>query len=370
MIKIEKIYKKDANKLIERQEIWTNSFLSISKFRLLAHLKNPNISDDDIILLIAYLNEELVGYMGLFLDKITINNKETKIGWLSTWWVHPKTKGKGVGREILNTMYQVTDGQIGISQFTPSAKRVYDKSGYFTDLKTNLGIRVLLKSNYSKILPHHFKWLKKGNNLLNAFDNSLNYFLKHKLSLEKKQILNRLKNTKVEYLAFIDPQTRELIDKYNKNDLSYKTDSFFEWMKAYNWVQENHLLEISEKEKYAFSMYDNKFNISLIKIISGEKCIGFIVLQQRNQVCKLLFSYFDPIEHTKTISDIIILHTINSGAREIICYEKHIAKDLKTSNCIFKSYPMVKNSILSKKFNATDFDNVRMHFGDGDCSFA
>jgi hypothetical protein len=32
MIKIEKIYKKDANKLIERQEIWTNSFLRISKF--------------------------------------------------------------------------------------------------------------------------------------------------------------------------------------------------------------------------------------------------------------------------------------------------------------------------------------------------
>ena len=135
MIEIKKILKKNVAELFEISAFWDHEFLSISKHRLLAHFNNPNLKNDDIVLIVAYFNQELAGYMGIFIDKITIDNQETKIGWLSTWWVHPKTKGSGIGREILNEMYSGNNGRIGISQFTPSAKRVYDKSGYFVNLK-------------------------------------------------------------------------------------------------------------------------------------------------------------------------------------------------------------------------------------------
>ena len=73
MIEIKKIYQKDIPELFENQAFWNHSFLSISKHRLLAHLKNPNCESDDLVLLLAYFNYELVGYMGLFIDKIVLN---------------------------------------------------------------------------------------------------------------------------------------------------------------------------------------------------------------------------------------------------------------------------------------------------------
>lgn len=148
MIEIKKIYKKDIVNLLSDASFWKHSFLSISKHRLYAHYKNPNLSDDNIVLLLYLLNKELVGYMSVFIDAISIDGLHKKRGWLSTWWVHPKTKGSGIGREILNTMYAKLPGQMGISQFTPSAKRVYDKSAYFTTFKGNISIKAVLRSNY------------------------------------------------------------------------------------------------------------------------------------------------------------------------------------------------------------------------------
>jgi len=61
MIEIKKIYKKDIPELLSNKEFWNYSFLSISKHRLYAHYKNPNLENNDIVLLLSYMNNELVG---------------------------------------------------------------------------------------------------------------------------------------------------------------------------------------------------------------------------------------------------------------------------------------------------------------------
>lgn len=64
MIEIKKINKKDIPELLSDNQFWNHSFLPISKHRLYAHHKNPNLEDNDIVLILSYLNNELVGYMG------------------------------------------------------------------------------------------------------------------------------------------------------------------------------------------------------------------------------------------------------------------------------------------------------------------
>jgi hypothetical protein len=107
-----------------------------------------------------------------------------------------------------------------------------------------------------------------------------------------------------------------------------------------------------------------------MKISNKTDCIGFIVLQKRNYVCKVLFSYFNNSKNTIDVSNIIKLQAIHQNTREIICYDDAICNNLKKSSIFLYKTKKIKQSIISKEYNVTDFSNVRMNFGDGDCSFA
>jgi hypothetical protein len=370
MISIKKIYKKEIPKLLEDQDFWNQSFLAISKHRLYAHYKNPSAVPDDVVLLLAYLDNELVGYMGVFIDKITFDNKESKIGWLSTWWVHPKTKGSGIGREILNTMYETQDGKIGISQFTPSAKRVYDKSGYFNTLKESKGVKAVLRSNLTFVVPALYSKAKVVAPFLNGIDTAVNVLVNAKLYVQKSNISKKLKNISLEYLNFVDHETMEIVSLYSKNHISTKTAIFFEWLKTYHWVQEAPLLALTDKENYEFSIYDKNFNIYLIKIKEDGRCIGLLVLQRRSKVCKILFAYYDKKLHAELVANIIKLQCIEQDVREIICYDEAITKAFSRSSTFLYRTNKIKQSIISKAFQKDDFEDVVVNFGDGDCSFA
>lgn len=370
MIEIKAIYKKNVPGLLEDNDFWNHSFLSISRHRLHAHYKNPNCDDDDVVLLLGYLDGELLGYMGVFMDKIELNGVVDKIGWLSTWWVHPKTKGSGIGREILDTMYSLNNGKIGISQFTPSAKRVYDKSGYFVTLKENKGVKAVLRSNLAFVLPKVFPSSKKAKTIIHWLDATINIFVNLKLSVHKQFIKKELANISIEYLNTIDSESLQIINRFNKNHLSPKGASFFEWMKACYWVQEAPLLALTNKEKYEFSIYDKSFNIYYIKIMEGGSCIGFLALQKRNYVNKVLFAYYDTEKNAGIMANIIKLQSIEQDVREIICYDEAICERLKRSKMFLYKTKKNKHSILSKKFGKENFDEIVMNFGDGDCSFA
>ena len=370
MTKIRKIYKKDIENFFLETEFWNHDFLSITKHRLLAHLHNPNLENDDIVLILGYLNNELVGYMGVFIDTIIIKNETQKIGWLSTWWVHPKTKGSGIGRQILNAMYLENKGKIGISQFTPSAKRVYDKSGYFVDLKQNIGVKAVLKTNFATLIPELKPQLSVLKPIFELADFGINSLVSIRQYFNKKALNSNLKSLKIEYLNAIDNETSQFINSHNNNHLTKKSDAFFNWLKQFQWVQEAPLLAFTEKNNYEFSMVDNSFNIYLVKIKLENKIIGFLVLQKRNQTMKVLFAYFDSNKHSHYIADVIKLQAITQNIHEIITYDASICNNFKKSTVFLYNRKKVKNSIISQAFNQNDFEKIIMNYGDGDCCFA
>ncbi len=369
MNQIKKICKKDIPALLDDQSFWEQDFLAVSSHRLYSHYNNPYASDDDVVLLLAYIDDELVGYMGAYIDRIVLNNASHKIAWLSTWWVHPKTKGSGIGRDILNAMYEAQNGKIGISQFTPSAKRVYDKSGYFYDLKKSEGIKAVLKSHLAELVPVVKPNLRWASPILKIFDGSINAVYSLRQRVIFSNLRNRLKEITLEYLDAPDQECESLIKAMNNAHISPKNTEFFRWLSTYHWVVEAPLMELTKKERYEFSMYDYTFSIFLIKVVRGDKCIGFLVLQKRDRTLKILYAYYD-LKHPRTIADIVKLHCVRLHAKEVITYDGKLAAELKRSGIFLYTRKKVKHSIISKAFEIDDFSGITLNYGDGDCSFA
>lgn len=370
MIEIKTVLKKDIPHLLNTEAIWNMDFLVSSKHRLIAHYHNPNLDDEGIVLQLGYLNNELLGYIGVFTDYINRENASEKIGWLSTWWVHPKSKGSGLGRALLDKMYQDFNGKIGISQFTPSAKRVYDKSGYFNDFKLSEGYKFAIRSNLKNVLPLINPRFKKYN--FNSIDYIFNVWFNVYNSFSERNIRKRIpKNISVDYLSEIDSETSDFIKKHQENDIFKKNAEFFNWIKRFPWILPAPLHKFSKKESYEFSMFsEEKFDYSFLKIRQNKKVIGFIVIQQRDYNGKILFSYFDK-ENQKVISDIILLHLLNTEIRDFICYDKLICDYLRTKKFFFiYKNKKVKHSIISKSFDLSEIKGLRFQYGDGDCAFA
>ncbi len=365
---IKKVLKKDIPEFIQNPEFWNHPFLSITKHRLYAHYMNPNCDDDDIALLLAYLDNEIVGYMGVFIDIITIEGKHQKIGWLSTWWVHPKTKGTGIGRSILKTMYDTLDGRIGVSQFTPSAKRVYVKSGYFNSLKKSKGYKFVFRSNSNIILPLMNDKLKKIKPIFSLIDSLVNIPVNIKNSFHNFFIENKLKNVCIEYINIIDNELINFIHQHSKHHLSHKSPEFFQWLKAYHWVQESPLEKNAQHNKYEFSMGASRFNIYLLKVIVSNKLSGFIVLQRKNHLLKILFTYYN--DNEQIMANLILAHAFKLKVKELICYDENINNEIKSSYKYLYRRSKVKESIISKTFGENNYSSYILNFGDGDCCFA
>ena len=87
MIEIRLLNKQLLSEFINSREYQKLKHLPISKHRAISHIKNPRANDTDILLLLAFQNKQLVGYLGVLPEQIINNNKVEKWGWLSCLWI-------------------------------------------------------------------------------------------------------------------------------------------------------------------------------------------------------------------------------------------------------------------------------------------
>jgi len=371
-LNIQEIAKKDINNILNEDFLWNNPFLIGAKHRLFAHSNNKSADEDDIILLIAYWGEQIIGYMGTYMDKIHFNDKSDKIAWLSTWWLHPDSAGKGIGKAMLERVHTVHNGKIGISQFTPSARRVYDKSGYFNYLNKLVGCKIDLRLNLTGLLPQLKKSLNNFIWLFKIFDNLFNPLINIKLKLVYNAYFKSLKSYKIDYLTYIDQDMEFYVLEKQKNNLCIRGKDFFESLKTHQWIEESPLLElVSNKSRYFFSSYNKNFNIYLVKVQNSESdIVGFFVLLRKDKELKVLQIYYEKKESVN-IAKLIIMHGIKLGISTIITYDEQISrhfKQLKYSRIRYKKKE--RESIISKVYGKIGFDSLSYQYGDGDCSFA
>ena len=351
-------------KIIEKKNLITfldegynvqENFMICTSQRLLSLFKNPFSDNNDAVFLLPYYEGRLVGYMGVYHEHIYINNKKEKIGWLSTWWLSENAAGKGIGKQMLKKVYELNEGKIGISSFTESAKRVYDKSGYFQYLKTLNGIYWRLSFKKSDFPKNNLK----------------DFILKNNLKLVNKIIDPKSKlNNKLTYrFSKIDNQVNLFLDSKQDGCLCKRNELFFKHISRYPWIKKTPIGNKSNN-LYFFSDMRKEYEFDYFSIYDKEKIVGFVSYTLSDGVLKVKQLFYES-NYIPDILNAIIHLTKIKLQKGFIIYDNLFVGYLTKMNLPKRSKITFLNrdSIISKAFTGLDIDKLVLQYGDGDTYF-
>lgn len=331
------------------------SFAPISELREISHIHNPRTKPNDILLFLAYQNNELTGYLGILPDDV-INKNQDKIhfGWLSTILVSEKFRGKQIAQKLLYAAAEAYDNHLMITEFTESAARLYNKIGLFEDLTSKKAIRYYFKSNLAELLPSKKEIYEKNKIWLKRFDNLINVFIPY-LSNGKNQLYKISKS--------IDKDLEKFISKQKKNPIARSSEEF-QWMLKYPWLSKE-----KEQVNYLFSSHSKDYEMFWVSVYQNQEIVSAMLCSVRNSHLKVLY-YFG---NSNQISDVLPKIIKKYKVKMMTIYDDQLNSSINKNKCPKALYkrPIERKYMIHKDFReklGNDFD-FKFTDGDGDFSF-
>ena len=106
-----------------------HGILPITVRRADAQARNPAASPDDVALIVAYLEDRCIGYLGMFPVRFEEDGRTRKVLSLSTYYVGPEHRGTGAGALLL--LHAVSMGNdLFVAGFSEVAGRLYQGTGF------------------------------------------------------------------------------------------------------------------------------------------------------------------------------------------------------------------------------------------------
>ena len=363
---IKKIKANELETFIFSNEYKASHVLPISRHRALSHIKNPRVKDEDVVLIMAY-NEQnrLIGYLGIFADAITIRETKHRAGWFSCLWVDENTRGQGIAKTLLNEAFQAWNHQLLVTEFTSEAKSLYDRTGEFVDLKISNGIRGYLRSNLNELLAPKHSFFLNNKKVIQAIDAVLNLFHGMRLLLYNYSI----NHIKFEYVSQIDSEIKELVEKYKT--FTSRTADDLDWILKNPWIINAPFPDAFSK-RYHFSSLNTNFHFYPVKIYNDQnELIAFLILSVKGKNLKVPYCFFNPNDIDK-ISKLIYAHMLSMKLNMLTVFNPALVNHIKLNKTPFYYKKDVKRHyIISKKFQEDiKQEEVIFQDGDADCAFS
>jgi len=270
-MEIRKIRQHQLKTYIQSTEYETTKYVAISKHRALSHLRNPRVKPNDLVLVLIYEGGEMVAYLGVFADDLHFSTGLEHVGWLSCMWVNPIMRGKGIAKKLIQTVFEAWDYKILVTEFTPAAHGLYNRTGQFLDLAKPEGIRGYLRLNLAYLLPKKDEKWNKWKPFLSCIDvlfnlpNSLRLLLK----LDYKGSLDSF-GVKFEYLTEIDDESWAFIEEHKGKELMNRRREDLEWILENPWLISAPFKDVNAS-RYHFSAIDSSFNfLSISTYVKNE----------------------------------------------------------------------------------------------------
>jgi GNAT superfamily N-acetyltransferase len=340
--------------------------IPISRHRAISHINNPRVEADDTIMVMAYEGTQMAGYLGVFADRIHLNDEALKAGWLSCMWVDPNLRGRGIAKKLLNKVLETWDQRILVTEFTKAAKGLYDRSEAFIDLKQSEGIRGYLRLDFEGIIPRKNPGLKRFKPIFRISDAILNLANQPRLKFtqsEPKVIWS--------YINFLDEDLDHFIAARQEGQLTRRRAEDLNWMIKYPWVLSAPQKDFYSK-RYHFSALDQKFEVLNLRLKDNQgNLVGYMMLTIRGNYLKVPYFYVEP-DYVSEAAKIILNHMIDANLRIITAFHPElVAYFRKNSQPFIHLRKAYRNYIISKVFEPHYQAQpvVAIQDGDADCAF-
>ncbi|MCI5084177.1 MAG: GNAT family N-acetyltransferase [Saprospiraceae bacterium] len=287
MIEFQLLRQDDLLHFIASPEFDSMEHLPISRQRAIAQAHNPRLQPDDVLLILARQSGQMVGYLGLLPDLIRYHGTFERISWMSCIWIDPRHRGKRIAGKLVQKAAELTDNRMLCTEFTASAKRLYDKLGLFRTLDELNGIRLYCRMDLHRILPPKKPIYRKVKPLLKVFDRLANAILDLRFAFAKSSVSPE----QIEYLPLVDEETAHWIEAYQSNSLFGRKATELNWMLQYPWVLSAPSAD-RDSVRYHFTAVEPCFQFVPIKLRDKSgKIVAFLIFARRNQQLKLPYCY-------------------------------------------------------------------------------
>lgn len=298
MIVLKTFNRKELEDFISSGAFRQYDFLPITKHRALSHIKNPKASDEDVLLILAFYEEKLVGYVGCFPDRFIIDGKEIRYTWLSTLYVNPEYRKKRPAKALLKKVFEEYQGRIAITEFTKEAEALYNITGVFEYVFPKQGKRYYFRTDAAKMIPEKNPETQPLKPLFKILDAAANGLISIKsLTISKPDF-------KYEVLDQIDKESADFMTGFPGIRDADEINTFID----HPWV-----LEGKKEEKYLFSSFTDCFKYFWIKIFDqNNKLKSCFLLQLRDGYLKIpyLFSNTDLDETVRFLNYFMVTHKV------------------------------------------------------------
>lgn len=364
MTKITKISLKNLTAFSQTELYKSFENKPISLARISSYLNNPHAHQDDVILYLAFIDNELVGYRTVFAGIFYYKEKKEKFAWLSGNWTHPKHRRKKISTLLFKEVKKDWNAKLIYSNYSIASRLVYNKTQTFSHLKTLDGIRFYRRFSLAKLLPSKHPVFKKTAFLLKSIDYFLNLFIYRKkidYSFLKVFSIQKIDNWKAKDIT-------DFLIPFKQDELFKRNPETYSWITKYPWIKTDSQSKEFSKQYY-FSSYASVFENDFYSIKKENKIVAILHLSIRDKHLKV--SYFYGLPEGIVPSILLILrkcetHTINY----LTLYHEDLIKALNTHRFLyqkeFRQSFYITSELLTKYPKIGD---KNINIGDGDSVF-
>ena len=341
-MRIREIRHHQLQEYIDSQEYKQTKYVAISKHRALSHIRNPRAKADDLVLVLIYEQEEMVAYLGVFADDLHFTTGVEHVGWLSCMWVNPIMRGKGIAKKLINAVFEAWDYKILVTEFTPAAHGLYNRTGQFLDLAKPSGLRGYLRLNLAYLLPKKDPKWNKWKPFLSCIDAVFNLPNALRLTWYKTNCPT------FEYLSEIDDEAWAFVEAQKGKELMNRNRADLQWLVNNPWLLASGLKDYNAA-RYHFSATDAFFSFLNIKIYDEKlEMIGFLILSIRGKNMKVPYAYYkDGAE--KAVLNVIYKHLLELKLNMLTLFHVPLIEAMeKEGTPFFKKRKFQRHYIIGK----------------------